>query len=174
MVTFILMLGFPLFAYAEIDADETTEGVTAEQTMPYVETISETTDPATVNALDETSEVEALPEEETPLVNKAYERGWSVVNLFATILTIVIGIVLVVFSLLHRRSEDHAPNTFGLTVFGMVAAVISTVLFVSTEDVRLRMIAVDSFTVVHVAVLAVAILCAILTVRKDVQDPVLR
>jgi hypothetical protein len=193
IATLILMLGVSLSACAQDNMDAVSgpdagtsagtsagpatqgaSGSDAEQALPYAESSPGPADPGAQIASGETPEGETIPEEETPLSIKPYELGWSVVNLLATLLTIIIGVVLVVLSMVQRSGKDQTSNSFGLTVFGMAAAVISTILFVSTEDMRMRMIAVDSFTVAHVAVLAVAVLCAALSVRKEAQDPVLK
>jgi hypothetical protein len=165
-----LVLAFPLLVYAENDA--TNGSSDAEQTT------------TTRGAVGDAVEAEpaddgtTIPEEETPLSRRSFEPGWALVNLLASLLTIIIGVTLVTYSMLSRSKGEQSgsdgqqpPNNFGLAVFGMFAAVISTILFTSTEDLSSRMIVVDSFTVVHIAVLAVSILCAVLSVKREAENP---
>jgi hypothetical protein len=122
---------------------------------------------------------EAIPEEEPPLSTRAFEEGWALVNLLASLLSIVLGVALVSSSTLRRfrngqpsSDDQQLPQNFGLAVFSMLAAVISTVLFASTEDLGSHMIVADSFTVVHIALLAVAVLCTVLSLKKDIGNPI--
>jgi uncharacterized membrane protein len=92
-----------------------------------------------------------------------------VVNLVTSLLTVVIGVALVVFSVVRRNDKAHSSNTFGLAIFGMAAAILSTILFTSTEEIQYKMVVVDSFTVAHLAVLAVAVLCVVLAMRRGTE-----
>jgi hypothetical protein len=113
---------------------------------------------------------QSVPDEQTPLSVRAYESGWSLVNLVASLLTIIIGVGLVGLSMMRQhKSGEQVSSNFGLTIFGMAAAVISTILFTSTGDIQAQPTAVDGYTVVHLTILAVSILCAFLSVRKDLQ-----
>jgi hypothetical protein len=173
VIVCVLALAFPLLAYAENDlgAEQTTttrgalgEAIEAES----VDGTGEAVDPAT----------EAIPDEETPLSRRSFEPGWALVNLLASLMSIIIGVSLVTYSMLRRNHSDNPdsefqlPQNFGLAVFGMLAAVISTILFTSTEDLSSHMIMVDSFTVVHIAVVTISILCAALTLKRDLGDPI--
>jgi hypothetical protein len=115
-------------------------------------------------------EQSSIPDEETPRSILPYELGWSLVNLFLSLLTTIIGLSLIVFFVLQKRDGLYPSNSFGLTVFGMLAALISLILFVSTEDLQSQMIMADSFTVAHIALLTVAVLCAGLSMKKDKQS----
>jgi hypothetical protein len=143
-----LLFALPSYAYADTNASEPSA----------VETTTS----------DELAASTTIPEQETPLSIRPYETGWSLINLLASLLTVIIGIGLVVVSTIRRNDDDGSPNNFGLTVFSMTAAVMATILFTSTADIQTQMIAVDSFTAVHVVVLAVAILCAVLSTKKSV------
>jgi hypothetical protein len=179
MMALIFMLGFPVSALANEGTGTMITGdfseVTVEQTAsPAADVVGTADAAAETRGSSETqgSDPEAIPDSETPLNIRPYERGWSLVNLVAALLTIIIGVGLVGFSMVQRQHGGRMPDNFGLTVFGMAAAVISTILFTSTEDVQSQMIAVDGFTVIHITVLGIAFLCAFLSVRKDLQKDV--
>ncbi|MDR0350418.1 MAG: hypothetical protein LBH64_02570 [Coriobacteriales bacterium] len=111
-----------------------------------------------------------IVEPNIPLSIRPYETGWSVVSLFASLITVIIGVVLTVLSVLRRSRKRHASNRLGLAIFGMAAAIVSTILFTSTEELQSQMILADSFTPVHVAMMAVAILCAFLFAKKETEE----
>jgi hypothetical protein len=156
----VLMLALPCFAYAENSIGETDGTLSAEQALADDISVVEAT------PSDDTAASTALPEQEPPLSIRPYETGWSLTNLLASLLTIAIGIGLVISSTMRRNNDDGSSSNFGLTVFGMTAAVMATILFTSTEDIQTQMIVADSFTVVHLVILAVAVLCVALSMKK--------
>jgi hypothetical protein len=110
---------------------------------------------------------QTILEEEPPLSTGPYRAGWSLINLLISLTTTAIGVFLAASFMVQRKNDELLPSGFGLTVFSMIAAIISIILFVSTENLQLSMIAANSFTVAHVAVLSVSVLCATLTVKKE-------
>ncbi|MDR1083162.1 MAG: hypothetical protein LBL27_04765 [Coriobacteriales bacterium] len=182
----IVALSLPVFAYGDdapggaasgksqssptieetpLGTETTPEAPAADETAKNGESSSTDTSTTTDTGADDTT----IPEEEVPLSIRAYELGWSLVSFIATLLTVIIGVGLVVYSMIRRDSAKPGSDNFGLAVFSMAAAVISTVLFTSTADFQSSMIVADSFTVVHIAVLAVSILCAVLSLKDDVK-----
>jgi hypothetical protein len=154
-VILALLFSFSTIAYAENDTNGA--DITA------IDAASDS--PATTGEQGDTSET--ILEEEPPLSTAPYRLGWSLVNLLISLTTTAIGVLLAASFMMQKKNEDLLPNGFGLTVFSMIAAIISIILFVSTENLQLSMIAVNSFTVAHVAVLSVSILCMVLTVKKE-------
>jgi hypothetical protein len=159
---FILMIfSFPLWAFAEAG---TTQGDSEELIAPTANTLATEIRADTDTETDPT----IITEADIPLSVVPYETGWSIVSLCASIFTIIIGVALVTMSMMRKGNGKGRPsNNFGLAVFSMVAAIVSTVLFTSTEEIQASMIVADSFTVVHVALLAVSVLCAFLFLKKD-------
>jgi hypothetical protein len=147
-------------------ADETTEGAASGTDGAVIAQTVSSADSSTDPSADNT-ETQTIPDERTPLIMQPHEEGWSVVNLVASLLAIIIGVALVGLSMAQRQRDSHVSKNLGLTVFSMAAAVISTILFTSTEDVQAQMVGIDGFTVIHVAMLAVSVLCAYLSLRKD-------
>jgi hypothetical protein len=177
----VLALAFPLFAYAENNLGSTGDPSEAEQTTTTRSAIGDAVEAESVNGTEEPVDpnAETITEKDTPLSKLPFEPGWALVNLLASLVSIIIGVTLVTYAMLRRPhgdqpdlSDSQLPQNFGLAVFGMLAAVISTILFTSTEDLSMRMILVDSFTVAHIAVLAISILCAALTLKRDLGDPI--
>jgi hypothetical protein len=170
----VLLLGLSLSVLAYADEGVQDAALDSAASVTGETYAVDATDSAAGAASDETAAGEAddpqtIPEQQTPLIAKPHERGWALVNLLASFLTVAIGVGLVGLSMMQRQRSTSASGSFGLTVFGMAAAVISTILFTSTEDIQTRMVAVDGFTVIHIAVLAVSILCVYLSVRKEPQ-----
>ncbi|MDR1184965.1 MAG: hypothetical protein LBK67_09225 [Coriobacteriales bacterium] len=167
---FALAFSLSLFAFAEEDPD----GVGADVASTTFAVSSEEQEMQDIDAATEAPSAgqtteETIPDTEIPLIVRPYETGWSVVNLIASLLTIAIGVTLVILSVIHRGDKTRSSNSFGLAIFGMVAAILSTILFTSTEEIQSKMLVIDGFTVAHLAVLAVAVLCAVLTMKKGAE-----
>jgi hypothetical protein len=159
----LAFVALPCFAYADNSAGETNGALNIEHKITDNISVVEAT------PSDETATSTIISDQETPLSIRPYETGWSLANLLATLLTVAIGIGLVASSTMRRNGDEGSSHNFGLTVFGMTAAVMATILFTSTEDIQAQMVAVDSFTVVHIVILAVAILCVALSAKKNVE-----
>jgi hypothetical protein len=158
----VLVFALPCAAYADSGTSEAGGALNIEQRIADNISIAEAT------PSDAAAASMNIPEQDIPLSIRPYEKGWSVANLLASLTTVVIGVGLVVSSTLRRNDDDDgSSNNFGLTVFGMTAAVMATILFTSTEDMQTQMIVADGFTVVHVVILAVAVLCAVLATKKN-------
>jgi hypothetical protein len=178
---FLLALALPVFAYADEGVPDTADTPSsAEQMSPTpgsATDASNASDAPSAPASDAAinleggagSDVRVIDEGQSPLSPQPYEQGWSLVNLLLSLLTVIIGVTLVGFSMLQRQRGSHVPSNFGLTVFSMASAVISTILFTSTEDVQTQMIAIDNFTIIHITILGVSLLCAFLFLRKDLR-----
>jgi cytochrome bd-type quinol oxidase subunit 2 len=111
-----------------------------------------------------------IMEDPVPLSNKPWEYGWSLFNLIATILTVAIAVILAIAMVASRRKDKKPNNRFGLSIFAFIAAFLSVLLFAGTQPITVpnaQMLIFDSYSVAHVSVLAVAILCGALSVRKE-------
>ncbi|MDR0350456.1 MAG: hypothetical protein LBH64_02770 [Coriobacteriales bacterium] len=180
-VGLIFMLAFPMIAYAGgtiFDAPEAKAAVVVSEERLLVEADSDApAGPSMKKAATEGTSSQdgvdrggtrVIPESETPLSIRPYELGWALVNLLAALLSLVIGVAMAVMTMLQRQADERqVSDSFGLTVFSMAAAAFSMILFTSTEDFSAGMILVDSFTVAHIALLAVALVCGALFLRRD-------
>ncbi|MDR2106347.1 MAG: hypothetical protein LBP24_02960 [Coriobacteriales bacterium] len=156
---FLCMLGLPAVIYADDSVADTPADISSALNIEQ----------STPSGGEAGAEQQTISEGESPLSPQPYERGWSLVNLLISLLTIIIGIGLVALSMVQRQRDGRVPENFGLTVFGMASAVISTILFTSTEDIQAQMVVIDNFTTIHITVLGVSLLCVFLFLRKDLQ-----
>ncbi|MDR1013468.1 MAG: hypothetical protein LBL86_00570 [Coriobacteriales bacterium] len=172
----VFMLGFPLLVYMgndPVQADaEPWAGGTADITVAEADVQAASDDPDATGAAPDAGQsdtgLETIPDNDTPLSVRPYELGWALVNFLTASLALVIGVAMVVSTMLRRQAEGgRLSDKFGLTVFGMSAAILSIILFTSTEDFSTPMILVDSFTVAHVVLLVVALTCGVFYLRRD-------
>jgi hypothetical protein len=170
LLAIAVAFAFPVLAFAdEPDSTSPTNPPASEQPAPQ----ATPTNTATTN-----DQATVIADDEVPLSYKSFEYGWSLFNLLATVLTVVIAVILA-FTLISSRAKNGKGSTkLGLSVFAFVAAILSIVLFAGTEPITVqgaRMLIVDSYSVAHVSVLAVAILCAALSIRReDIKSLTLR
>ena len=108
---------------------------------------------------EETPEVgedeEEIVEEETPEVGG--KRAWALINLIATVLGAVLAIILLVSK--HQKTEEDEENAEEETeytrrrkwkVISTITAIVSVIVFVLTENMRLPMVLVDKWTLLMV------------------------
>lgn len=86
-------------------------------------------------------------DEKIPLAGAS--SSWAVVNLVATILTVIVSILM--FMRRQSKEEDDVKDSkikrrIWIPVLGAVVAVVSVVLFVLTEDMTLPMSYFDDYT----------------------------
>lgn len=157
LVVTAFIFGLPvLVSAAELDAQATQSA-----SAPAVDT--------TTSANDATT----MTDPAVPLSNKPYEYGWALFNLLATGITAAIAVFLAALLIVKKIRSQRLDNSLGLSAFAFIAAALSIVLFAGTEPLNVpnaRMILVDSYSVAHISVLVVAILCAVLTVVREVKD----
>jgi hypothetical protein len=170
LVSLLFLIGLPCFAYAhasegtiETANDTVNVAVNDEQESSYAARLFE------ASPSGATTQTTTISEQQVPLVMLPYETGWALANLLASLLTVVVSVFLVFSSSLRRNNGERGSEGYGLTVFSMTAAIMTTILFASTEDIQSQMVVFDSLTVVHVALLAVAILCVVLSVKKNAR-----
>lgn len=170
------MLGFPLLVYVsnnpmQADAEpwaNDTAGITVAEADTQAALDDPEPSPAPSGAPDADAGLETIPDSDTPLSIRPHELGWALVNFLTAALALVIGVAMVVSTMLQRQMHGgRLSDKFGLTVFSMSAAILSIILFTSTEDFSASMIMVDSFTVAHIALLAVALICGALYLKRD-------
>jgi hypothetical protein len=171
-----IMLTFAVAAVAFADEPSSSSAdnrPAIEQTTPSATSPSATaTDNSGTTGVDNGETT--IPEDEVPLSKKPYELGWALFNLLATVFTAIIAVFLAVSLIRGRNKGEKQNNNFGLSIFSIIAAILSIVLFAGTEDFSMSMIIVDSYSVAHVSVLAVAILCAALSFKRDVRSTIPR
>jgi hypothetical protein len=167
-VSLLLLIGLPFSAYA--NADEGTTGATGDTTEVIVASEQDGVN-ATQPVESSSPDTAAVSEPRVPLVMRPHETGWALSNLLASLLTIIISVSLVFRSTIRRDDHKRVPEGFGLTIFSMSAAIMTTILFTSTGDIHSQMVVFDSLTAAHVALLAVSILCTALSMKKNATIP---
>lgn len=123
------------------------EDVIEDEEMPLAAPIAEEAiaEPAPLPAADEWEE---LPSVEVPLASFA---SWALLNLIACILSVLFAIA----ALIRRREEGSEESALsGDKLFTVVAAALSVVLFVLTENMHLAMRLVDRWTLPMLLILA--------------------
>jgi len=100
--------------------------------------------------------------------------SWALVNLIATILSVLmaLGMIITFFTGKEKEEEDEnekdedeeeSQNRKESKFLGLIPAILSVIVFIRTEDMRLPMVYIDRYTLLMVIILAVALLLAIVT-----------
>lgn len=113
--------------------------------------------------------LQTIVDEETPLAtNKA---SWALINLILTILTAIIAIIL--FIKKNKKDEDEHIEVIYKKKFkiaALILSILSIIIFIITEDMRLPMMLVDKYTVVMLCLAIAQTVVAIFTKKKlDVE-----
>ncbi len=116
-------------------------------------------------AFIETEEI--LPEE----IPMAGAGSWALVNLIAAVLSVLIAAAM----LMSRKREDEnekeeAGWPASVKFCSALVAAISVILFVLTENMRLRVVLTDSWTPVMLALFAVSAVLAMAGRRKEEKE----
>jgi len=112
-----------------------------------------------------------------------YTMSWSLINLMLTIATALITALMYLVALSRRERIDEYEDSRGrdrrkaaknliYRLFGITATVIAVILFVYTQDMRLRMVFTDKWTVWHEAITATTFLIGFLSYKghKEEED----
>ncbi len=151
----------------------TTTGITTTQTEVEANTTTtQTTVQEETNSSSNTQTTQvtdALGDEETPLF--AAPSNWSLVNLVATFVTILISLVLLVGTLRSdKEGNEENPNVVKnhkmLRVLSLAFAMLAFILFIFTQDVTLPMEMVDNWTIYFVLITVAQVVMAVLSKRE--------
>lgn len=123
----------------------------------------------TITAPADAAETEVIIAGQMPVTN--INGAWALVNLLATIATVIIAAITVIFSRKkkdekeetrdeekHERKTNH--NTF-LKGLGVITAIVSVIAFVLTENMSHLMQLTDNWTMVMILLLALEALLGI-------------
>ena len=120
-----------------------------------------------------------IEEPEVPLA--APVGSWALINLITTILSVIIALGMLLTGLFKKTyekedtendeedNEDKGKHKKS-KVFGILPAVLSVILFIMTEDIRLPMVLIDKWTIPMVIILIISIILAYLTRNKKKED----
>lgn len=121
---------------------------------PAVETVEDNATPLAEDVVEDNT---------TPLAKA--EGTWALVNLICAIVTVLFGFILLISKKKKEEDEDdeyeEEPNekkrgTF-TRVLSVITAIISVIAFILTEDMTLKMIMVDKWTIMMLVITVIQI-----------------
>ena len=176
----ITAVGIEDEAYPDTTEADTSVHTIKTITAPAAQDIN--ADPETVshktNALKasaDAAETEVIIAGQMPVTN--INGAWALVNLLATIVTVIIATITVIFSRKrkdeketkgegkHEQKTNH--NTF-LQVLGVITAIVSVIAFILTEHMSHLMQLTDNWTMVMILLLALEALLGLIS--KETTD----
>jgi uncharacterized repeat protein (TIGR02543 family) len=96
---------------------------------------------------------------------------WAVLNLILVLIGIIIAVIAVIRAVRKGKDEGETARTeergFAWPLISAIAAIVGIVFFFLTEDVSLPMAAADEWTVISILIFVVAIVAAVLAVRRN-------
>ena len=133
-----------------------------------VNTINPTpTEPEIKYGLGDNTEIKNI---KTPLTTTVEVGYWALINLIATLLTILLAIILLIMTIINNRKEDEeteVKNKIWLRFIGCIIAIISGFIFLITEDISLPMQLIDKWTLLMVVIFVIEIIIAIFSRHKE-------
>ena len=120
-----------------------------------------------------------IEEPETPL---ALVGNWALINLIAAILSAIIALGMLSTGLFKKTYEEENSNNKEneededegkhklSKIFGLLPAILSIILFIMTEDMRLPMVLIDRWTLPMVLILLITIVLAGLTKNHKKEE----
>lgn len=122
--------------------------------------------------LAEPEEVIEIEETEVPMA-EAEIGSWALINLIASILSVLtaLGMIITFFTGKdeeedENENEEKSENRKESKFLGLIPAILSVIVFIRTEDMRLPMVYTDRYTLLMVIILVVSLLLAIVTRNK--------
>ncbi len=136
--------------------------------------VEETTIDETPIPLAEPEIQEAVIEIEEAEVPMAEVGSWALINLIASILSVLtaLGMIITFFTGKNKEEEDEneneedSENRKESKFLGLIPAILSVIVFIRTEDMRLPMVYTDRYTLLMIIILVVSLLLAIVTRNK--------
>ena len=110
-----------------------------------------------------TFEVEEILPESVP--QSAANGSWALLDLIACALTVLLALA----KLLERR-EENEENAEAARYFGLLPALVSVILFVLHEDMRLPMVMTSVWTPVLLTLLVINGLLAVSSARRAARS----
>ena len=132
----------------------------------------------TITAPADAAETEVIIAGQMPVTN--INGAWALVNLLATIVTVIIAAITVIFSRKRkdekeetRNEEKHEHktnhNTF-LQVLGVITAIVSVIAFILTEHMSHLMQLTDNWTMVMILFLALEALLGLISKEATSEE----
>ena len=158
-------------------------------------TPTEPTTPAEIT--DEMVPTSGLADDNVPLANRLASGEWALLNLILTILTAIGSAMLWILYFVNKRKEEEEEDEEGIQVLylgakeeqeeqqlkrhglwrimSIVPAITAIVVFILTEDMTLKMVWTDRWTIIMAIIALVQVIVMILAKKKytgeDPEDP---
>ena len=123
-----------------------------------------------------------IPNDEVPLAAPPMPLHWALVNLLLTILTVIIMLLLMITYITKKRDEKEGDKRKGrerdeaevkrkgfFRLAAVVIAIVSIVVFILTEDMRLPMVLVDRWTLLMAIIALIQVVVALISKKKYVK-----
>jgi len=125
-----------------------------------------------------TYEQDALPPEpivnvEPPIIPEAPGGAWALVNLILTVLGVIVGLWFFISYFTGKQEHKQNPRRkrrFAFRIVNILAAIAAIIVFILTENMRLPMVMVDIWTIVHVIIAILQIILTVLAVTWKRQQ----
>ncbi len=99
-------------------------------------------------------------------------NSWALINLIATILTIILSLILLTMYFINKRKEDdeiQIKNKPIKRMISVVVAILTAIIFLITEDMSLPMVLIDQWTLLMIILLVIQIIITILCKHKKIE-----
>lgn len=132
----------------------------------------------TTNENDDAEPIVEVEDNQTPLAGIG--RTWALVNLIASIITVLLGIVVIIMK--RKKEEDSEEENeesqtkkryTWMKFMGAFIAMVSVIVFILTEDMTLPMAMLDKYTVVMIVIAliqCIVLFSHILFKKKEEQE----
>ena len=120
-----------------------------------------------------------IPNDEVPLAAPTLPLHWALINLLLTILTVIIMLLLVITYFTYKREEkeenkdiereegeDKVKRKGFFRLAAVAVAIVSVVVFILTEDMRLPMVLVDRWTLLMAIIALIQVVVALISKKK--------
>jgi len=116
-------------------------------------------------------EIVIIEEPEVPLASGVTQGTWALWNLILSVSGGFLALMMSILGLMKMKYEpDHQHYNRGwlpMVIAVPVLALIGVLLFAITQDMSTTMVMTDGLTIAHAALLAVGILCYIMSLRRE-------
>ena len=99
-------------------------------------------------------------------------NSWALINLIATILTIILALILLIMYFINKRKEDDETQIKNKPIKRMISVIvgiITAIIFIITEDMSLPMVLIDQWTLLMIILLIIQIIVTILCKHKKIE-----
>ena len=99
-------------------------------------------------------------------------NSWALINLIATILTIILSLILLIMYFINKRKEDdeiQIKNKPIKRMISIIVAIVTAIIFLITEDMSLPMVLIDQWTLLMIVLLVIQIIITILCKHKKIE-----